>query len=147
VSLRSLDVALVHVEGGLTGRRSMRLALHASCLLLDAGPRGSGSVSEPDRGIAAFALSEADCRALCAAAEEAGLEDRVPRVSEVADTSDRFARVTLVASHEKGSRTLQLDLMHSSYEGPDAAALGRFFGILLRAAGVRDEAVRADLIP
>jgi hypothetical protein len=48
-------------------------------------------------------------------------------------------------AHEKGSRTLELSLLCSGFQGPDGPALRRFFKALLDAAGVRDESVRHDL--
>jgi hypothetical protein len=143
--LLSLDVALLHVSGFLVQQRSLNLALRAGCVLFDNGAKGSGTVAEPKRGFVEFALADGDCRELCRAAEEAGLAERPPRVKEVADTSDRFAQVLLVVTHEKGSHTLQLNLMCSGYEGPDAPALQRFFALLLKCAGVRDGSILADL--
>lgn len=145
MSLRSVDVALTVVDGDFGGRRSLTLALNAACLLFDPGPRGRGTVADPKRGFVEFPLAEADCLELCRAAGEAGFEERLPDVREVADTSDRCLRATLVVSHEKGTRTLVLNLMHSGYEGPDAPALRRFFSLLLRAAGVADEQLLRDL--
>ncbi len=140
-----LDVALLHVSGFLMQHRTLNLALRAGCVLFDNGAKGSGTVAEPKRGFVEFALGDLECRELCRAAEEAGLAERVPRVEVVADTSDRFAHVLLVVSHEKGSHTLQLNLMCSGYEGPDAPALQRFFALLFKAAGVRDGSILADL--
>ena len=143
--LLSLDITLSHVSGFLMQQRSLNLALRAGCVLFDNGAKGSGTVAEPGRGFVDFALGDLDCRELCRAAEEAGLAERAPRVKEIVDTSDRCAQVVLVVSHEKGTRTLSLNLMCSGYEGPDAPALKRFFALLLDAAGVRNESVLGDL--
>lgn len=143
--LLSLNVSLLHVDGEMMKRQSMNLALHASCVLFNDGPRGFGTVAEPSRGFAAFELADRDCRDLVRAAEEAGFADRKPVVSEVADTSDRTAQVTLHVAHEKGDHTLRLNLMCSGFEGADAPALQRFFALLLKLAGVRDESILADL--
>ena len=143
--LLSLDITLSHAGGFLMQPRSLNLALRAGCVLFDDGAKGSGTVAEPKRGFVEFALGDRDCRELCRAAEVAGLAERPPRVKEIADTSDRCAQVVLVVSHEKGTHTLALNLMCSGYEGPDAPALKRFFALLLKAAGVRDENVLGDL--
>lgn len=143
--LLSLNVTLIHVDGEILKRQSMNLALHAACMLFDDGARGFGTVAEPGRGFVGFELGDRECRELCRAAEEAGLAERTPRVREVADTSDRSAHVTLVAGHEKGSHTLRLNLLCSSYEGDDAPALKQFFALLLKFAGVRDESILGDL--
>lgn len=59
----------------------------------------------------------------------------------VVDTSDSAVAVLLDLAHEKGVRRIELGLLSSGYEGPDAAALRAFFAALLALAGVRDPGV------
>jgi hypothetical protein len=143
--LQSLIVSLLHTESAQVASSWINLVIHFSCVLFDDGARGWCTVAEPERGFTKLQAGDGDCRDLVRLAEEAGFAERVPGVQEKVDTSDRFVQVLLVVSHERGSHTLRLSLLCSSYEGPDAPALRQFFARLLKIAGVTDESVIHDL--
>ena len=141
MSLQSLDVSLLVSSGTLGLPVRLRLALRGAGIL---GMGAGGSLAD-EKGIRAFPLEEADLRRLCGLAEATGILERDPRVEAVVDTSDGTVRALLDIAHEKGARRIQLDLMSSGYEGPDAAALQDFCAALLACAGVRDEGLWRDL--
>lgn len=143
--IQSLLVTVVHSHGDFGKPQYMTFALHFSCILWPTGAKGNGTVAEAERGFAEFELGDAECRALCRAAEAAGFGERVPNVQGIADTSDRGAHVSIMVSTELGTRFLLLNLMCSGYGGPDAAALRRFFLLLLRPTPLRHESILHDL--
>lgn len=141
MSLRSLSVSLLVSSGPLGLPVHLRVALRGAGI---AGLTAGGSIADED-GIRAFLLEDADLRRLCRLAEDMGILERDPRVEAVVDTSDSAVAVLLDLAHEKGARRIELGLMSSGYEGPDAAAMKAFFAALLGLAGLRDPGLWRDL--
>jgi hypothetical protein len=145
VSFSCLRVTLTVAKGPVFHPLRQVFSLYLSGMVYKEGLKFSGSVAELEQPFRNFAASEEEFQELCRAAGAAGLTERLPKVDAVVDTSDSSAWVLLHVETEKGARTLSLGLLCSGYEGPDAAALHRFFGVLLSLAKVRDESVRIDL--
>ena len=139
MGLHSLAVSLMLSTGPMGRPGRLRLALRLAGL---AGRAAGGSVAAPDGGVRDVDLTDAEFRELLRLAEEAGLPGRDPRVEAVVDTSDTSNVLLLRLAHEKGAHVLDLPMMASGYDGPDAPALRRFCGALLSMAGVRDGGVR-----
>jgi hypothetical protein len=144
VSLRSLTLTLTHASGPI-GRRPV-LNLSITLGGVEGLPQFEAGLSVLDaRGARQVPLREEPFGALVRALEATGIEQRVPKVDGKIDTSDSSARLLMHVAHEKGSRLLDVDLLSSGYEGPDAPALRKFLGLLLDAAGVSDPSIRNDL--
>ena len=140
-----LTISLTCADGPMFQPARQRLSLYFSGMLVKEELKGSGSVTERGRTPRDFSVRREQFQELGRAAGEAGLLGRLPEVEQVVDTSDRFAWVLLHVAHEKGARTLTLDLLSSGYRGPDAPALQRFFGVLLSLAAVVDGSILHDL--
>lgn len=145
MSLRSFSLTLTHRGGPVGKRPRLLLALTLEGVVGLPGFECGGSVAVGDRALSEFKLGAEPFQRLCAALEQTGIESRVPKVDGKIDTSDRAARLLLHVATEKGSRTLDVDLLSSGYEGPDAPALQKVMGLLLDAAGVKDPSIRFDL--
>jgi hypothetical protein len=144
VSLRSLTLTLTHASGPIGRRPVLNLTLTFSGA--EGLPQFEAGLSVLDaRGARQVPLRQEQFDALVRALEATGIEQRVPKVDGKIDTSDSSARLLMHVAHEKGSRLLDVDLLSSGYEGPDAPALQKFLGLLLDAAGVRDASIRHDL--
>lgn len=144
MSIRSLTVSLTHVSGPIGRPPRQNLSLFLSGFLMD-DLHASGSVTLQSGTMTEFPVGPMDFEGLCRTAEAAGLIERVPNVTEVQDTSNRWSLVLLHVAHEKGSHNLSLSLLSSGFRGPDAPALQKFFDRLLTIAGVKDDVIRHDL--
>jgi hypothetical protein len=107
--------------------------------------RASGTVVERGGDFIDFVRGDAEFSVLCDLAVNAGFAERVPLVDAVVDTGDYARLVVLHVAHEGGSRTLELSLMSSGFEGPDADALHRFLAALFDCAGTSVGMDRRDL--
>ncbi len=135
-------VSLTHADGPLGSPPRLRLSLYLSGLRLNDGVQARGTRA----GSQEFSMTAAQFEELGRTAKAAGFPDRLPVVEGKNDTSDRWAQVLLVVSIDGKSQTLDLSLLSSGFEGPDAPALRRFFSVLLSVAGIQDESVRFDLV-
>ncbi len=90
-------------------------------------------------------VATADLTELSRLLEQTGLPERDMRLETIADTSDRWAHLTLHAGRRTARRSVDLDIYASSYAGEDAPALKACFSALLRTANVRDGNVWYDL--
>ena len=145
MSLQSFSLTLTHRSGPVGRRPRLTLALTVDGVVGLPQFECGGSVAIGPRALSEFKLSPEQFQRLGAALEATGIETRVPKVDGRIDTSDTAARLLLHVALDKGSRTLDVDLLSSGYEGPDAPALRKFLGLLLDAAGVTDAGIRRDL--
>lgn len=145
MSLQSLSLTLSLRAGPIGRQPRLIFALTLDGMIGLPQVECGGTVAVADRGFSDFKLTQDQFLRLCGALEETGIETRVPKVDGKMDTSDSSARILMHAALEKGSRTLDVDLLSSSYEGPDAPALRKFMGLLLDAADVTDLSIRHDL--
>jgi hypothetical protein len=106
----------------------------------------SGAVSEVEDGrVRSIAPAEEAVRSLLALADAAGLTSRKCRVTARVDTSDLWSVNLLRIDLDGKTTTLDLQLMATGFEGPDAVAVRDFFKRLLDLAGILDESTRRDL--
>jgi hypothetical protein len=141
-----LTISLTYADGPMFQPARQRLSLFASGMLLKDELKFAGGVTERDRPTREFSATREQFQDLGRATVEAGLTERVPNVEQVVDTSDRFAWILLHVAHDRGTQTLTLGLMSSGYQGPDAAALQRFFDVLLSLANVEDGSILHTLV-
>ncbi len=145
MSLDGFSLTLTHRRGPVGKRPRLVLVLTLEGVLgfpqIDCG----GNVAVGIGGIAEFRVTGDQFGLLCQALEKTGVETRVPKVDGKMDTSDTAARLIMHVAFFRVSRTLDVDLLSSGYEGPDAPALQKFLGLVLDAAGVNDPSIRFDL--
>jgi hypothetical protein len=142
VTPTQLTVSLTHADGPLGHPPRLKLSLYLSGLRLNDGVQARGTRA----GSQEFPVTAAQFEELCRTAEATGFPIRLPEVEGKNDTSDRWAQVLLFLSLDGAAQTLDLSLLSSGFEGPDAPALRRFFSVLLSVAGVQDESIRFDLV-
>lgn len=92
-----------------------------------------------------FDVAAADVAELSRLLEQTGLPERDARIETIADTSDRWAHLTLNTARRTARRALNADIYASSFGGEDAPALKACLGALLRTANVQDGNVWYDL--
>ena len=121
MSARQLTVSLTHADGPVGRPPRLKLSLYLSGLRLNDGVQARGTRA----GFPEFSATAAQFGELVRTAEAAGFPGRLPKVDGKNDTSDRWAQVLLYLSIDGKSQTLDLSLLSSGFEGPDAPALNQ----------------------
>jgi hypothetical protein len=134
--LHSLTVSLMLSTGPIGRPGRLRLALRVAGAV---GFPAGGSVVADGAAPRDVDFTDAEFRGLLRLAEDVGILERDPRVEAVADTSDTSNALLIRLAHEAGARAVELPMMCSGYDGPDAAALRRVCAALLAKAEVRDD--------
>jgi len=145
VKARTLTVSLTYGDGPIGRPPRLKLSLYFSGTGLGDAAQAGGTLARDGAGFLEFSLGAAPFGELCRAAEEAGFPGRAPKVEGKNDTSDRWAHAILTVSLDGRAQMLDLSLLSSGFGGADAPALHCFFGLLLAAAGIRDESILFDL--
>jgi len=110
-------------------------------MLLGDKADAGGTVAQGGAGIRTFAVSAPQLTQLHGLAKQAGFPVRTPDVQPRNDTSDGWSQVLLYVALDGTSRTLELSLLSSGFEGPDSSRLKAFLAALLQAADVKDESI------
>jgi hypothetical protein len=145
VRAQQLTISLTYGSAPIGRPARLQVSLYFSGLLLGEKLEASGTVAQPGEMVRDFAVTALQMSQLHRLATLAGFPDRIPAVQPRNDTSDRWAQVLLYVAIDGNSRTLDLSLMSSGYDGADSSGLKAFLAALLLAAGPKGAPILQDL--